>query len=145
MIFDLKNEYQIQKFDEQVRKLKEKRALVELKDKKLNRTLSQNNYLHLILGYFGCEYGCSMDEAKVDFYKRTCNRDLYERKRVNKRGIEVSYLRSSSELSTDEMALSIDRFRNWSASVAGIYLPAANENQMLIYAMQQIEHNKEFI
>jgi hypothetical protein len=43
------------------------------------------------------------------------------------------------------MTLSIDRFRNWSASVAGIYLPAANEQQMLIYAQQEIERNNEFI
>jgi hypothetical protein len=43
------------------------------------------------------------------------------------------------------MTLSIDRFRNWSASVAGIYLPSANEQQMLIFAQQEIERNKEFI
>lgn len=101
--------------------------------------------MHLLLGYFGSEYGCSLDEAKIDFYKRTCNRDLFERKTVNKKGNEVTYLRSSAELTTGEMTLSIDRFRNWSASVAGIYLPAANEHQMLIYAQQEIQRNQEFI
>ena len=64
---------------------------------------------------------------------------------VNKKGKEVTYLRSSAELTTGEMTLSIDRFRNWSASVAGIYLPSANEQQMLIFAQQEIERNKEFI
>ena len=63
----------------------------------------------------------------------------------DRKGKEVTYLRSSAELTTGEMTLSIDRFRNWSASVAGIYLPAANEQQMLIYAQQEIERNKEFI
>lgn len=62
-----------------------------------------------------------------------------------RKGKEVTYLRSSAELTTGEMTLSIDRFRNWSASVAGIYLPAANEQQMLIYAQQEIERNNEFI
>ena len=71
-------------------------------------------------------------------------RDLFERKTVNKKGNEVTYLRSSAELTTGEMTLSIDRFRNWSASVAGIYLPAANEHQMLIYAQQEIQRNQEF-
>ena len=51
----------------------------------------------------------------------------------------------SAELSTGEMTISIDRFRNWSAAQAGIYLPAANEHQMLIYAQQEIESNKEFV
>ena len=118
---------------------------MEVKKKLPNRTLAQNSYLHLLLGYFGSEYGCSLDEAKIDFYKRTCNHDLFERKTVNKKGNEVTYLRSSAELTTGEMTLSIDRFRNWSASVAGIYLPAANEHQMLIYAQQEIQRNQEFI
>ena len=131
MLFDLKNEFQIPKFKEYVNKLFSERAVVEVKKKLPNRTLAQNSYLHLLLGYFGSEYGCSLDEAKIDFYKRTCNRDLFERKTVNKKGKEVTYLRSSAELTTGEMTLSIDRFRNWSASVAGIYLPAANEQQML--------------
>nr|DAH67787.1 MAG TPA: NinB recombination protein [Caudoviricetes sp.] len=117
MLFDLKNEYQIPKFKEYVNKLFSERAVVEVKKKLPNRTLAQNSYLHLLLGYFGSEYGCSLDEAKIDFYKRTCNRDLFERKTINKKGKEVTYLRSSAELTTGEMTLSIDRFRNWSATV----------------------------
>ena len=70
---------------------------------------------------------------------------MFERKTVNKKGNEVTYLRSSAELTTGEMTLSIDRFRNWSVSVADIYLPAVNEHQMLVYAQQEIERNKEYI
>lgn len=145
MIFDLRNEYQVPKFKEYVNKLFLAKAVVEVKKKLPNRTLAQNSYLHLLLGYFGSEYGCSLDEVKIDFYKRTCNRDLFERKAINKKGKEVTFLRSSAELSTGEMTLSIERFRNYSSSIAGIYLPAANEHQMLIYAQQIIEYNREFI
>ena len=141
----MKNEYQLLKYDECVNKLREERAVVEVKKRLPNRTPSQNKYLHVLIDYFASEYGCSRDEAKIDFYKRTCNRDLFERKTVNKRGREVTRLRSSSSLTTDEMSLSIDRFRNWSVAQAGIYLPAANEHQMLIYAQQEIENNREFI
>lgn len=144
-IFNLQNEYDIPKFKAYVNKLFQERAVVEVKKKLPNRTLAQNSYLHLLLGFFGSQYGCSLEEAKIDFYKRTCNRDLFERKMVNKMGREVTYLRSSAELTTGEMTLSIDRFRNWSTSVAGIYLPAANEQQMLVYAQQEIERNNEFI
>ena len=145
MLFNLQNEYDVPKFKEYVNKLFLERAIVEVKKKNPNRTLAQNAYLHLLLGFFGCEYGCSLEEAKIDFYKRTCNKDLYERVKVNKQGKEVKFLRSSAELSTAEMTLSIDRFRNWSSSVAGIYLPAANEHQMLIHIQQEMERNKEFI
>lgn len=84
-------------------------------------------------------------KQKLIFIRGLATVDLFERKTVNKKGNEVTYLRSSAELTTGEMTLSIDRFRNWSASVAGIYLPAANEHQMLIYAQQEIQRNQEFI
>ena len=145
MIFNLENEWEVPKFKEYVNKLFVKKARVEVKEKHPGRTLAQNSYLHLLLGYFGSEYGCSLDEAKIDFYKRTCNRSLYERKTINKKGQEITYLRSSAELTTEEMSMSIERFRDWSASVAGIYLPSANEHQMLAYAEQCIEQNKQFL
>lgn len=63
----------------------------------------------------------------------------------DRKGKEVTYLRSSAELTTGEMTLSIDRFRNWSASVAGIYLPSSSERDFLIHIQQAIENNKEFI
>lgn len=145
MIFDLSNEYNIPKFKEYVNKLFSERAVVEVKKKHPNRTLSQNSYLHLLLGYFASEYGCSLDEVKIDFYKRECNKELFERKTVNKHGIEVTYLRSSAELTTSEMTLSIERFRNWSSSIANIYLPSPNDNQFLIHAQQEIERFKEYV
>ena len=101
--------------------------------------------MHLALGSSVVSTVAASMKQKLTFIRRTCNRDLFERKAVNKKGKEVTYLRSSAELTTGEMTLSIDRFRNWSASVAGIYLPAANEHQMLIYAQQEIQRNQEFI
>lgn len=145
MIYDLRNEFQHARFKAYVNKLYQEKAVVEVKRKHPNRTLAQNAYLHLLLGFFAAEYGCSLAEAKVDFYKRTANRELFERKQTNKQGREVTYLRSSADLSTAEMTLSIDRFRNWSSAEAGIYLPAANEQQMLLYAQQAVERASEFI
>lgn len=144
-LFNLKNEYDIPKFKAYVNKLFKERAVVEVKKKLPNRSLAQNSYLHLLLGYFGSEYGCSLDEAKIDFYKRTCNRDLFERKTVNKKGKEVTYLRSSAELTTGEMTLSIERFRNFASSEAGIYLPSSYERDFLIHIQQEIERHKEFL
>ena len=145
MLFNLQNEYDVPKFKAYVNKLFKERAVVEVKKKNPARTLAQNSYLHLLLGYFGTQYGCSLDEAKLDYYKRTCNRDLFERKATNKLGKEVTYLRSSAELTTAEMSLSIDRFRNFASSEAGIYLPSPNEREFLIHIQQEIERHKEFL
>lgn len=145
MIFNLNNPYDIEKYKEYVNKLFGQRATVEVKKKHPGRSLSQNSYLHSLIGFFACEYGCSADEVKVDFFKRKCNKDLFERTRINKSGKEVYYLRSSSELTTAEMTTAIERFRNWSASVAGIYLPSSDEKDFLLHVQKVIEQSKEFI
>lgn len=130
---------------EYIKKLVSTGATIEVKRKAPNRSPAQNRYLHVILGYFGAEYGTSMEEVKVDIYKRLCNREIFERRTTNKHGKEITYLRSTKDLTTAEMALSVDRFRNWSAAVAGIYLPSPNEESFLAYCEQEIERNREFI
>ena len=145
MIYDLKNPYDIGKFKDRVVELINQRAVVDLTKKNPNRSLSQNAYLHLILGFFAVEYGCSLDEVKLDFFKRKCNKETFERRVTNKQGIEITTLRSSADLDTMEMTTAIERFRNWSVSVAGIYLPSPNEDQFLIYVSQEIERNKAYI
>lgn len=145
MIFNLANPYEVAKFQQAVSRFLEKKLVVEVKEKKGVRSLKQNAYLHVILSYFACEYGCSVDDAKYNYYKMTCNQDLYKEKITNKYGKEIERTRSSKDLDTMEMTTSIERFRNWSASVASIYLPSPQEHDYLVHCMQVIEENKEFV
>jgi len=123
MIYDLSKEIDVQRAQRRFDKLMEEKTIINL-TKKAKRTLAQNSYLHLILGWFAMELGYTADETK-QLYKRV-NKDLYE---YEKNG--VSFIRESSDLSTEEMALSIDRWRNYSADKAGVYLPEANQEQFL--------------
>ena len=145
MIYDLKYPKQVKEAYAYLENLEEHQCKVEIKKKSPLRSLNQNAYLHMILGYFAACYGCSLDEAKVDFYKRTCNREIFERERENKNGQKVKYLRSSATLDTKEFTLTIDRFRSWSAMVAEIYLPAPNEEQFLEFCQREIEKNAEHV
>lgn len=145
MIFNLSNPYEHDKYKEYVNKLFAKRAIVEVTEKRGLRSLKQNSYLHTIIAYFASEYGVSAEEAKIDFYKRACNRDLFVVQKQNRHGKTIETLRSSASLDTQEMTLSIERFRNWAASEAGIYLPSPSENDAIIFAMQAIERNKEYL
>ena len=145
MIFVPQNPYDVKQAREYLEALIKKGDPFEVKRKAPKRTGRQNSYLHVILGFFASEYGCSLEEAKIDFFKRECNREIFEREGVNKQGKSVTYLRSSKDLSTAEMALATDRFRHWSASVAEIYLPAPNEEQFLAYCEKIIEQNQEFV
>ena len=138
MTYDLSNEYEVRKVLLRLNALIKKGVLVELKEQRPLRTLSQNNYLHLLLQVFAMEYGCSLDVAKVDYYKRLCNRDLFEVEKVNKQGEVVKDLRSSADLTTEEMAQSIDRFKRFAAE-GGIYLPDADRLHELQCAKIAVE------
>lgn len=118
--------------------------VVEVKKVNCNRTISQNNYLHLILSFFSDETGYSLDDVKVNFFKRTCNADIFVRARQNKRGQEVTFLRSTSDLSKEEMSLAISRFRNWSASPpVSIYIPSPEDKDFVKYCKVNL-NNREF-
>ena len=145
MQYDLSNPLHKEQFKIRCNYLFSKGCIVELTEKKPKRTTQQNKYLHTLLGFFACETGNTLEYVKQNYYKKLVHPAIFTRKINDKFLGEVEVLRSSTDLDTAEMTLSIDRFRNWSASVAGIYLPAANEHQMLIYAQQEIQRNQEFI
>lgn len=145
MVFNLDNPYEADKFRKRVAELLHRGGGVELKRIHQQRTMAQNRYLHLLLGYFGSEFGLSLDEVKVDYFKRTVNADIFKAKRLNRKGKEVNCLRSTAELDRGEMTTAIERFRNWSAAVAGLYLPSANEQEALLWMQRQVENDKEYI
>ena len=144
MIFDLKNPYEAKKFNEWASRMVEQGKAVECKQKFAQRSLSQNSYLHVLLAFFASEFGNSVEEVKQDIFKRQVNAAIFERERLNKRGMAVKYLRSTSDLDTAEMTLAIDRFCNWSASECGFPLPAPNEERFLLYAMKQAEEFEQY-
>lgn len=144
-LYNLKNAYDRKRFKEACNSMVLKGDHVELKKKNTQRSLAQNSYLHCLLGYFGSEFGLSLEEVKFDIFKKTCNLDIFQRERVNKRGQKIKYIRSSTELDKAEMTTAIERFRNYSSAECGLYLPAPNEGEMLFFAQQQIEANKEYV
>lgn len=144
-LYNLSNEYDLQNFKEKCNEMVRKKAYVELKNKLTTRSLAQNSYCHVLLGFFGSEFGLTIEQVKYDYFKKKCNKDIFERTRTNKRGKQVTYIRSTTELDKGEMTTAIERFRNWSSSECGLYLPSPHESEMLFYAQQQIESNKEFL
>ena len=144
-LYNLKNVYDRKRFKEACNQMVLNNEYVELKKKKTQRSLAQNSYLHCLLGYFASEFGYTLEEVKFDIFKKICNRDIFERKRVNRRGQKVTYIRSSTELDKAEMTTAIERFRNYSSAQCGLYLPTPNEGEMLFFAQQQIEQCKEFM
>lgn len=145
MIYDLSNEWEAQNFIDKVKYMVEKNYVVTLSRKMPQRSMKQNNYLYLLLSYFSSESGYSIDEVKIDYFKKTCNPDLFYREKQNRQGKTIQYLRSSSELDVSEMNLAITRFRNWSSAQAGIYLPSPEDHDFILHCEKEIERNKEYL
>lgn len=101
------------------------------------RSINQNNFLHLLLGAFGAQFGYTLEESK-EIYKEL-NSDVYAYKKKNR-----TFYRSSASLTTEEMTKSIDTLRDWSAK-AGFPLPTATDQDWLIQIGNEIERTKNYL
>lgn len=145
MVYDTSNPLDKANFLLRAKKLAESGKIIELTEKKPRRSLPQNKYLHVLLAYFGTQTGNTLEWVKQQYYKKLVNPDLFIREKEDKYLGRIKVLRSSADLDTAEMSLSIERFRNWAAQEAGIYIPSADE-AILIQQMEiEIERNKEFL
>ena len=145
MIYNTSNPLDKANFLLRTKKLAESGVIVDLTEKKPRRSLPQNKYLHVILAYFGTQAGNTLEWVKQQYYKKLVNPDLFIREKEDKYLGRIKVLRSSADLDTSEFSLSIERFRNWAAQEAGIYIPSADE-AILIQQMEiEIERSKEFL
>ena len=139
MLYDLKNPLDRERFKRRCNALYKKEGIVALEEK-TKRSNQQNKFLHLLCGYLAMETGNTLEYVKEIFYKRTANKDIFLRIKDDELLGKVEYLRSSATLSQEEFSTSIDRLRDWSSQVAGIYLPSPNEDEFL--ASIEVEMSK---
>ena len=145
MVYNLSSPLDVQNAKTRLEHLVKRGCIVELTEKKPKRSLNQNSYLHLILGYFASQTGNTLEWVKQQYYKRLCNPDIFIGEKQDPHLGKVRFVRSSADIRTDEMSLSIDRFRNWAASEAGIYLPDADNGEELLAIQAEVERYKTYI
>lgn len=146
MLYDLKNPLQKEQIKARFAMLLEKSdSIVELTEKKPRRSDQQNKYLHVILGYFAVETGNTLDWVKQQYFKKLVNGEIFIREQDDKYLGKIKILRSSADLDSAEMTTAIERFRNWASSEAGVYLPSANEEELLSLMEIEISRNKLYL
>lgn len=118
--------------------LANKKSLVEVKKLSPKRSLNQNNYLHLLLAAFGQHFGYTLEEAKT-VYKRDVNPDVYV---YDKNGSK--FLRSSADLTKEEMAKTVDRFMEYSKE-HGYALPLATDQEWLRQISNEVEGARYYL
>jgi hypothetical protein len=146
MIYNLNNDIEQQKAQERLTWLCSKKKRIEIKELRGKRTTPQNAYLHLLLSYFALEYGETLQYTKQFIFKEYVNGAIFKTTRKNpKSGKTRQSLKSSADLDTKEMTNAINVFKNWSASVVGIRLPEANEQEFLDHIQNEIDKNKQWL
>lgn len=145
MQYDGSNPLQAQQARTKLEKMIKEQKVFELTEKKPKRSLSQNKYLHVILSYFGCQIGETMEYVKRNYYKILCNKETFVREREDKFLGRIKYLRSSAELDSAEMSMTIERFRNFASAQCGIYIPSPDEERLIQLMEIEVERNKHYI
>ena len=139
MIIDTNNNFDIQRAKEYFNLLISKKGVkFEITKKTKVRSYKQNKYLHLILSWFGLELGYTLEESK-ELYKRL-NKESYE---YDKNGL--TFIKSSADLDSKEMTLTIEKFRNWSSKEGGVYLPSPEDVDTLNKIELEIKNKKQYL
>ena len=144
MIYDLNKPLDRDRFAVRVQHLMDRSAMVDLTEKAY-RTGNQNRYLHALIGAVALEVGETMEYVKRMYYKTTANYALYVMTKDDKLlGEQVTVLRSSADLTKEEMNASITRFKVWAAK-EGIYLPEPEDADRLKEIEYQIAKNEKYL
>lgn len=144
MIYDSSNELDKKKAEERFKFLVSKGSRFELSEIR-KRSLRQNSYLHILLGILALDQGETMDYVKEYYYKRHVNRHLFVIVKQDKILGNIETLRSSKDLTVEEMSASIEKLRNWASNELGCYLPSADEESLLRMAEAEIERYKQYL
>lgn len=143
MKYDLSNQREAGEALMHLSQLVSDKKKVEIRTIKPRRSLPQNSYLHLLLGYFGSHFGYTLEEAKELYKRLPGNKELYVyTKDVG--GKPFEFTRSSADFNKDEMTKSIDTLRTWSAKM-GFPLPTATDQDWLRRIENEIERNERYL
>ena len=132
MKYNLQNKESAQSAVVYLNNLIERGVKIEIKQLRNKRTITQNRYLHIILSWWGLEFGYTLEEAKQEF--KRINKSFYYYTKNNN-----TYTKSTSNVSTKELSTHIETFRNWSAK-NGFYIPSPYEKQHLMQMQNEIQN-----
>lgn len=129
MLYNLANELDATRLSIRLSADIKKGAVVEYTGKQF-RSPNQNRYLHLVIGVVAMETGNTLAFTKEQYFKRLVNAEVFVQDREDQYLGKVQVLRSSRDLTVEEMRIAIDKFKRWAAE-NGIYIPDPEDEERL--------------
>lgn len=143
MTYNLANEFQRKAFLARCEDCLEKSMVVELTAKTF-RSRNQNSYLHLLIGVVAIDTGNTLAFTKEQYFKRLVNPDLFIQEVTDLYCGKVQVIRSTADLTKEEMSMAIDRFKKWGAE-NGIYLPNPGDEALLREIEIEMGRNRAYL
>lgn len=143
MLYDLSNQLDRKRAAARWEFLMNKSAAVELTEH-VSRTNSQNAYLHVLLGMLAMEFGERIEYVKQNYYKELVNPELFVTRKDDRFLGQRVELRSSRDLTKEEMTESINRLKVWAAE-QGIFLPDADEKAFIARIEAEMKRNAKYL
>ena len=146
MIYDLSNQMEKQSAIHKFKNLLDKGNRVELKAKNPRKSIQHNAYAHLLLSWFGLNYGEPMQYVKQEIFKKLVNPEIFKTEYTNPISGEVREdWRSFADIDSGQTSTAIDRFRMWSSKEAGIYLPEPTDLAAINEIEKQVNNNSKYL
>ncbi|RLD22925.1 MAG: hypothetical protein DRI71_06650 [Bacteroidetes bacterium] len=138
MLYDLNTPIGISQYQSRSKYLLEKKCKVDLTEKRSKKTINQNNYIHLIMAYFGTQIG--FNKREVEQLVKKLNHDMFH---YEKKGLDL--YRSLADLDTSEMSKVIDKFIKYAQDEVGVSIPDPTDAPYLDQCQNQIESSQSFV
>ena len=90
------------------------------------------------------ETGNTLEYCKEWYFKRLFNKDIFVTTKTDKFAGQVEVIRSSADLTKEEMSMAIDRFKRWGAE-NGIYMPNPGDESLLREIAIEMGRNKAYL
>jgi hypothetical protein len=80
-----------------------------------------------------------------EYYKRGANKEIYVEEKITKSGKKIEELRSSSDLSIEEMCKSITNFIEYILINCGFSIPPATDENFTFWVQQEYEKQQQYL
>ncbi len=129
MIYDLTNPLHRKQFAKRANDMLRRSCTNAVLIDESKRSIKQNSYLHVLCRILAIETGVTEDYSKQVYFKQLANPTLFIVEEEDKiTGAKLQRLKSTSELTKEEMTRAINTFRRWSEE-NGYYLPEASPDE----------------
>lgn len=142
MIYNLKKNNDVEQLRNDLNHFYKNERSIEVKVCFEIRSLSFNAYLHVILNVFALEYGESLRFVKKEIFKKIINPDIF----IVQTDVENEFkLRSTSELTSYELYVCVERFKNFCAKELNCWFPEFEDNEAIAQMQSYVEQNLRWL